>query len=116
MLCGYWGLQMSDYSKKNICFVMFVDQESLDAILQEEEPKPNAKGDLGLWRIVLIKNLPYLDGRRNGKVPKFLTHRIFPNARFVCNQNEKHGISLSKQVVILHSLMWCCCIHLACST
>jgi hypothetical protein len=80
---------MSDYSKKNICFVMFVDQESLDVILQEEEPKPSAKGDLGLWRIVLIKNLPYLDGRRNGKVPKFLTHRIFPNARFVHKPEPK---------------------------
>jgi hypothetical protein len=85
--------KMSDYSKKNICFVMFVDQPSLDAILQEEEIKPSVNGSLGLWRIVLIKNLPYLDGRRNGKVPKFLTHRLFPNARLVYNSNQKNSTS-----------------------
>lgn len=75
-------LQMSSSSKKKVCFVMFVDQPSLDVIL-EEGPKPDSKGTLGLWRIVLIKNLPFKDGRRNGKVPKFLTHRLFPNARYV---------------------------------
>jgi hypothetical protein len=72
---------------------MFVDQPSLDAILQEEEIKPSVNGSLGLWRIVLIKNLPYLDGRRNGKVPKFLTHRLFPNARLVYNSNQKNSTS-----------------------
>jgi hypothetical protein len=72
---------------------MFVDQPSLDAILQEEEIKPSVNGSLGLWRIVLIKNLPYLDGRRNGKVPKFLTHRLFPNARLVYNSNQKNTTS-----------------------
>jgi len=75
-------LQMSNSSKAKVCFVMFVDQKSLDVVL-EEGKKPNDKGDLGLWKIVLIKNLPYLDGRRNGKVPKLLTHRLFPNARLM---------------------------------
>ncbi|CAK9196058.1 unnamed protein product [Sphagnum troendelagicum] len=97
--------KMSDYSKKNICFVMFVDQESLDVILQEEEPKPNAKGDLGLWRIVLIKNLPYLDGRRNGKVPKFLTHRIFPNARYSIWLDSKLRLD-SDPLLILEYFLW----------
>ena len=75
------GLQMSNSSKQKVCFVMFVDQKSLDVILEEGQ-RPNDKGVLGLWKIVLIKNLPYEDGRRNGKVPKLLTHRLFPNARF----------------------------------
>ena len=64
-----------------MCFVMFVDQMSLDAI-KEDGQIPNDKGILGLWKLVLIKNLPYEDGRRNGKVPKLLSHRLFPNARF----------------------------------
>lgn len=74
------ALQMSSSSKKKVCFVMFVDQKSLD-VIKAEGQKPNEKGILGLWKVVLIKNLPYLDGRRNGKVPKLLTHRLFPNAR-----------------------------------
>jgi hypothetical protein len=71
---------MSSSSKEKVCFVMFVDQESLDVIKQDGQT-PNEKGVLGLWRLILIRNLPYQDGRRNGKVPKFLTHRLFPNAR-----------------------------------
>lgn len=39
------------------------------------------KGNIGLWRIVLVRNLPYMDMRRTGKVPKFLSHRLFPSAR-----------------------------------
>lgn len=73
--------QMSSSSKENVCFVMFVDQESLDVVKQDGQ-RPNEKGVLGLWRLILIRNLPYQDGRRNGKVPKFLTHRLFPNARY----------------------------------
>ncbi|KVH89524.1 hypothetical protein Ccrd_008482 [Cynara cardunculus var. scolymus] len=37
---------------------------------------------MGLWNIVVIYNLPYTDPRRNGKVPKLLLHRLFPNARY----------------------------------
>ncbi|KAJ7190051.1 hypothetical protein O6H91_Y528900 [Diphasiastrum complanatum] len=36
----------------------------------------------GLWRIIVVYNLPFRDARRNGKVPKLLIHRLFPNARF----------------------------------
>lgn len=71
---------MSSSSKEKVCFVMFVDKVSLDVIKQDGHT-PNEKGALGLWRLILIRNLPYQDGRRNGKVPKFLTHRLFPNAR-----------------------------------
>ncbi len=68
-------------TKENVCFVAFVDQASLDVILQEQEPNPNANRTFGLWRIVLIKNLPYLDRQHNEKVPKFLTHWLFLKAR-----------------------------------
>ncbi|KAI7736239.1 hypothetical protein M8C21_022689 [Ambrosia artemisiifolia] len=37
---------------------------------------------IGLWKVVVIYNLPYTDPRRNGKVPKLLSHRLFPNARY----------------------------------
>ena len=86
-----------------MCFVMFVDQNSLDVIL-EEGPKPDSKGTLGLWRIVLIKNLPFKDGRRNGKVPKFLTHRLFPNARYVsCNSRDAYPELV---LFLLRSFVW----------
>ncbi|PNX89780.1 hypothetical protein L195_g045902, partial [Trifolium pratense] len=37
---------------------------------------------IGLWRIIVVRNIPYADSRRNGKIPKLLLHRIFPNIRY----------------------------------
>ncbi|XP_008656482.1 uncharacterized protein [Zea mays] len=37
---------------------------------------------VGLWRLVVVRNLPYEDPRRTGKIPKLLLHRLFPNVRF----------------------------------
>ncbi len=32
---------------------------------------------IGLWRIVLVYNLPFADQRRNGKIPKVLSSSLF---------------------------------------
>ncbi|KAJ0010140.1 hypothetical protein Pint_33548 [Pistacia integerrima] len=37
---------------------------------------------VGVWRLILLKNPPYDEPRRNGKVPKILTHRLFPQAQY----------------------------------
>lgn len=73
-------LQISEFSKKNVCFVMFIDQPTLSTLASEGNV-PDDNGNIGLWRIVVVKNLPYEDMRRTGKVPKFLSHRIFPSSR-----------------------------------
>ncbi|GMI72824.1 MUCILAGE-RELATED 70 [Hibiscus trionum] len=71
---------ISEYSKQTICFYMFVDEET-EADLKSNGGLDESK-KIGVWRIVVVRNLPYADGRRNGKIPKLLTHRLFPNARF----------------------------------
>ncbi|KAK8993365.1 hypothetical protein V6N11_033466 [Hibiscus sabdariffa] len=68
---------ISEYSKKTVCFYMFVDEETQGGLKTKYENKK-----IGLWRIILVRNLPYTDSRRNGKIPKLLLHRLFPNARF----------------------------------
>ncbi|XP_022720466.1 uncharacterized protein LOC111278178 [Durio zibethinus] len=68
---------ISEYSKRTICFYMFVDEETEADLKAKHESKK-----IGVWRIVVVHNLPYSDGRRNGKIPKLLQHRLFPNARF----------------------------------
>lgn len=73
-------LQISEYSKRNICFVMFMDKETLSKLISEGNA-PDDNGHIGLWRVVIVKNLPYKDMRRTGKVPKFLSHRLFPSSR-----------------------------------
>lgn len=59
---------------------MFVDKQTLSK-LSLEGSVPNDGGNIGLWRIVVVRNLPYEDMRRTGKVPKFLSHRLFPSSR-----------------------------------
>ncbi|KAL8218795.1 hypothetical protein R6Q57_022168 [Mikania cordata] len=72
---------ISEYSKKNVCFIMFVDKETL-VNLSKEGNVPNEKGLIGLWRIVVVSNLPNDDMRKTGKVPKFLSRRLFPSASY----------------------------------
>ncbi|KAB2082008.1 hypothetical protein ES319_A05G169400v1 [Gossypium barbadense] len=71
---------ISKYSEQTVCFYMFVDEETKSDL--ETEHGLNESKKIGLWRIVVAHNLPYTNGRRNGKIPKFLLHRLFPNARF----------------------------------
>ncbi|KAK4777870.1 hypothetical protein SAY87_018057 [Trapa incisa] len=55
--------QMSEFSKKNVCFVMFVDQPT-QSTLASEGNLPDDNGNISLWRIIVVKNLPYKDMRR----------------------------------------------------
>ncbi|KAK8921459.1 hypothetical protein KSP39_PZI020169 [Platanthera zijinensis] len=64
-----------------MCFIMFVDEITLQTLLSEGQ-KMDSMGFIGLWKIVVVRNVPYLDMRRVGKIPKFLTHRLFPSARY----------------------------------
>lgn len=71
---------ISEAAKENVCFYMFVDEET-EAYMKNSSALDDRK-KVGLWRIIVVRNLPYVDARRNGKVPKLLLHRIFPNAQF----------------------------------
>ncbi|KAG9154707.1 hypothetical protein Leryth_026404, partial [Lithospermum erythrorhizon] len=59
---------------------MFFDEET-EAFLRNSSELDSSKR-VGLWRTVVVHNLPYTDPRRNGKIPKLLLHRLFPNARY----------------------------------
>lgn len=80
LMSNCYVFQISEYSKKNVCFVMFVDKGTLSK-LSAEGHVPDEGGNIGLWKIVIVKNLPYRDMRKTGKVPKFLSHRLFPSSR-----------------------------------
>ncbi|CAL4902109.1 unnamed protein product [Urochloa decumbens] len=71
---------ISEFSKANACFYMFVDEETEAYVKNSSSLYNNNK--VGLWRLVVVRNLPYEDPRRTGKIPKLLLHRLFPNVRF----------------------------------
>ncbi|KAG0483118.1 hypothetical protein HPP92_011202 [Vanilla planifolia] len=66
---------VSETSKRTICFFMFVDEET-NTYIRNTSTLDGTK-QVGLWRLVVVRNLPYADARRNGKVPKLLLHRLF---------------------------------------
>lgn len=71
-------------SKKLFCFLMVVDEVSLKFMRENGTVKEDNAGGkwVGIWRLVPLKNPPYDEPRRNGKVPKILTHRLFPQAQY----------------------------------
>nr|GEY37110.1 Rho GTPase-activating protein like [Tanacetum cinerariifolium] len=71
---------ISESAKQNVCFFMFVDEETASFLRNSSDLDDSKR--IGLWRIVVVHNLPYTDPRRNGKIPKLLLHRLFPNVRY----------------------------------
>ncbi|KAJ8755062.1 hypothetical protein K2173_016629 [Erythroxylum novogranatense] len=71
---------ISDAARKTIPFYMFIDEETESYMRNNTVLDSQMK--VGLWRIIVVRNIPYADARRNGKVPKLLLHRILPNVRY----------------------------------
>ncbi|KAL1327728.1 probable hexosyltransferase MUCI70 isoform X1 [Arachis hypogaea] len=94
---------ISQYSKNNVCFVMFLDEQTLSK-LSSEGNSPDERGHIGLWKVVVVKNLPYKDMRRTGKVPKFLAHRLFPNSRYSIWLDSKMRLNADPMLIIEYFL------------
>ncbi|KAH6792922.1 strawberry notch protein [Perilla frutescens var. hirtella] len=94
---------ISEYSKRHICFHMFVDNETEAFLRNSSEIDSDKK--VGLWRVVVVHKLPYLDPRRNGKVPKLLLHRLFPNARYSLWVDAKLELVVDP-IMILERFLW----------
>lgn len=98
------GKMVSRISKKNVCFVMFVDEATLKTLTAEGK-MPDSMGFVGLWKIVVVKNLPFSDMRRVGKIPKLLSHRLFTSARYSIWLDSKLRLQLDP-LLILEYFLW----------
>ncbi|OWM89555.1 hypothetical protein CDL15_Pgr024303 [Punica granatum] len=72
--------------------------------LASEGNAPDDNGKIGLWRVVVVKNLPYEDMRRTGKVPKFLSHRLFPSSRYSIWLDSKLRLNTDPMLIIEYFL------------
>ncbi|XP_034897008.2 uncharacterized protein, partial [Populus alba] len=91
-------------SRKNVCFVMFMDEVTFQTRTSEGHI-PDRAGFVGLWKIVVVKNLPYNDMRRVGKVPKLLPHRLFPSARYSIWLDSKLRLQVDP-LLVLEYFLW----------
>ncbi|EPS61012.1 hypothetical protein M569_13788, partial [Genlisea aurea] len=95
---------ISEYSKINVCFVMFLDEQSLGKLAAEGIIPDDNGRKIGLWKIVVVKNLPYDDLRKSGKVPKFLSHRLFPSSRYSIWLDSKLKLNADPMLIIEYFL------------
>lgn len=94
-------------SKDLFCFLMVVDEISMQFIRENvtiEEDNDGGKW-VGIWRLVLLKYPPYDEPRRNGKVPKILTHRLFPQAQYSIWIDGKMELIVDP-LLILERYLW----------
>ncbi|XP_009766131.1 probable hexosyltransferase MUCI70 [Nicotiana sylvestris] len=100
----YQPIGMSESSLKKVCFVAFWDEITLAS----QEADGHKVGDdhyIGKWRIILVKDLPFRDQRLNGKIPKMLAHRLFPNARYSIWVDSKSQLRRDP-LGVLEALLW----------
>ncbi|WCJ21273.1 hypothetical protein M5689_003439 [Euphorbia peplus] len=96
--------RISEFSKRVVCFVMFVDEQTQSKLFSDGNI-PDDRGYVGLWRIIVVKNLPYQDMRRTGKVPKFLSHRLFPSSSYSIWLDSKMRLT-TDPLLILEYFLW----------
>ncbi|KAJ4819078.1 transmembrane protein (DUF616) [Rhynchospora pubera] len=99
-----FGKTITRLSKKSVCFAMFLDEVTLQTLLSEGQLM-DSMGFMGLWKVIVVKNLPFNDMRRVGKVPKFLAHRLFPSARYSIWLDSKLRLQ-SDPILILEYFLW----------
>ncbi|OMO74989.1 Plant disease resistance response protein [Corchorus olitorius] len=100
----YQPIGMSEASLKKVCYVAFWDEITL-AAQESQDNKISEDGFIGKWRIVIVKNLPFVDQRLNGKIPKMLPHRLFPHAKYSIWVDSKSQFRRDP-LGVLEALLW----------
>lgn len=72
---------VSEAARKNVPFYMFIDEET-EAYMRNSSVLDSSKR-VGLWRIILVHNIPYTDARRNGKVSSLVSVLLFSSFWFM---------------------------------
>ncbi|XP_057427075.1 probable hexosyltransferase MUCI70 [Lotus japonicus] len=100
----YQPIGMSEASLKKVCYVAFWDEITQKA--QElVERRIGEDGFIGKWRVVVVRDLPFADQRLNGKIPKMLSHRLFPQAKYSIWVDSKSQFRRDP-LGVLEALIW----------
>ncbi|GAU10406.1 hypothetical protein TSUD_419100, partial [Trifolium subterraneum] len=100
----YQPIGMSEASLKKVCYVAFWDEITLKA--QElVGRRVEDDGFVGKWRVVVVRDLPFSDQRLNGKIPKMLSHRLFPQSEYSIWVDSKSQFRRDP-LGVLEALLW----------
>ncbi|KAJ3670102.1 hypothetical protein LUZ60_010426 [Juncus effusus] len=100
----YQPIGMTNTSLQKVCYVAFWDEITRSA--QEAQGKVIDENTMiGKWRIIIVSNLPFSDQRLNGKIPKMLSHRLFPSSRYSIWVDSKSQIRRDP-LGVFESVLW----------
>ncbi|XP_077233575.1 DNA-directed RNA polymerase subunit beta (DUF616) [Tasmannia lanceolata] len=100
----YQPIGMVEATLRKVCYVAFWDEITRST----QEAEGNRIGEdqmIGKWRIVVVRDLPFSDQRLNGKIPKMLSHRLFPQARYSIWVDSKSQFRRDP-LGVLEALLW----------
>ncbi|KAK2660451.1 hypothetical protein Ddye_006984 [Dipteronia dyeriana] len=100
----YQPIGMSEASLRKVCYVAFWDEITL-AAQRSEGRIVDDDGFIGKWRIVVVQELPFSDQRLNGKIPKMLAHRLFPDSKYSIWVDSKSQFRRDP-LGVLEALLW----------
>ncbi|CAA0813317.1 Protein of unknown function (DUF616 [Striga hermonthica] len=100
----YQPIGMSETSLSKVCYVAFWDEITL-ATQEADGNKVDDSHFIGQWRIIIVRDLPFSDQRLNGKIPKMLPHRLFPNSRYSIWVDSKSQFRRDP-LGVLEALLW----------
>ncbi|KAL5577226.1 hypothetical protein UlMin_018925 [Ulmus minor] len=90
----------------HVCFYMFIDEITLQGLHYHKLISPDSREyKIGVWKIVKVSSKDlYENPAMNGVIPKYLVHRLFPNAKFSMWIDAKLQLMVDPLLVI-HSLV-----------
>ena len=90
----------------HVCFYMFIDEITLQGLHYHKLISPDSREyKIGVWKIVKVSSKDlYENPAMNGVIPKYLVHRLFPNAKFSIWIDAKLQLMVDPLLVI-HSLV-----------
>ncbi|XP_058069162.1 probable hexosyltransferase MUCI70 [Magnolia sinica] len=100
----YQPIGMMEASLRKVCYVAFWD-EITRSTHEAEGKRIGEDSMIGKWRIVVVKDLPFTDQRLNGKIPKMLSHRLFPQAKYSIWVDSKSQFRRDP-LGVLEALLW----------
>lgn len=97
---------ISEIARQRIPFYMFVDEET-EAYMKNSSLLDSDKRS-GIWRIIVVRNVPYADPRRNGKVSRtdsstFILFLNF-NISFISKTQEKQMLERIRETKMLKKI------------
>lgn len=90
----------------NVCFYMFVDDITLKGLEYHKLLSGKLSDNrIGAWRIVIVSSKDlYENPAMNGVIPKYLVHRLFPNAKFSIWIDAKLQLMVDP-LLLIHGLL-----------